>query len=127
VKKQLLLSAVVAAAVLAGCKKGPSLDDPYPSDPIQERLFLMERMPNVLQKTTCACCSKPLAQCFQETVDHKPGRCPDTCGNCLFEGRTALALKKQNLSDDEVARRTLAVARGQEPPPPGVNAEMNHH
>jgi hypothetical protein len=125
---RLFLSAMVASALLVGCaKKGPSLDDPYPTDPIQERLFLMERVPTALQKTTCACCSKPLAQCFQETIDHKPGRCPDNCGNCLFEGRTILAFKKQNLSDDEIARRTLAVAKGQEPPPPGVNPEMNHH
>ena len=42
----------------------------------------------------------------------------------MLEGRVALALKNAGASDEEIARRTAAVSKGEEPPPPGVSFDF---
>ncbi|MEZ4272154.1 MAG: hypothetical protein R3C68_12210 [Myxococcota bacterium] len=117
---------VVFCASLSACK---TASDPLlanaPTDPVAFRQFLLKTMPDVLHETTCTCCNKKLDQCYRETVAHAAGACPDSCTTCLFEGRVALALKKRGVSDAEVARRTEAIARGEEKPPGDIQVEID--
>jgi hypothetical protein len=62
-------------------------------------------------------------KCYDETLERSEGRCPDGCSTCLLEGQIALALKSEGLSDQDIARKTVAVIMGEEPPPAGVSFE----
>ena len=65
---------------VAGCKESAAPDrlgDPMPADPLAARTYLIERIGPVLDQTMCACCNKPLGQCFRETLSRQGPRCPD--------------------------------------------------
>jgi hypothetical protein len=51
---------------------------PPPSDPLELRRFLLAEIPGAMEQTVCACCNKPLGQCFRETLSGQGQRCPDT-------------------------------------------------
>ena len=76
---QILLAMALCLAVTACKEKADPLHDPLPSNPIEFRTHLMERMTPALKATSCKCCNKSLYQCYAETVEKRPGkRCPDT-------------------------------------------------
>jgi hypothetical protein len=104
---------------LAACNKD-KLAEPEPSEPLAFRRYLMSAMPDVLHSTECQCCKKSLWTCYEETLSGQGARCPDSCGNCIFQGKVALTYKRQGVSDVEAARHSVAAAQGKEPPPAGV-------
>jgi len=119
-----LIVVMLGSLGIAGCKASDSsatVNDAFPKDPLKFRSFLKERMSDVLAATNCQCCNKPLLQCYNETLERSEGFCPDHCSTCLIEGRVALELKKQGMSTTEIASRTVAVVKGEVPPPAGVD------
>ncbi len=72
---------VVLFLALAACKQEPApymAPEPNPSvDPNAFYAYLLEAMPQTLEKATCACCNKSLAGCYRDMFDPQAKhRCP---------------------------------------------------
>ncbi len=134
-RQALLLIASLSLLALPACKETPApaaapakaAAAALPTEPLALRRALLAEVPGAMEKTTCACCNKALAQCFRETLSGEGQRCPVGCANCLVQGRVAHAVKRAGGSDEEAATRSFRVAKGLEAPPAGVSLDMGAH